>query len=399
VTQLLEPWCRDDACPSSPPRCRSCRRHLEHTFLDLGMVPAGGRSVPADRGHETEPFVALRLRVCDGCWLVQWDRPGPIAGPASPDVLDLDTAVAEGAAVDAMVARFRLGPAHRVVDVGGRGRGLGGHFAARGIPTVAVEPTADAARQLVAEGVRADLLVADDVLARAGALVDVGAALKVLLARGGVLTAQLPAAGALLRGPRFEALVRGHRTWFTLHAVEHVLAAHGLKVFDAEERSSDGWLRIHAGHAGEVGPAVTDRMRQMRDDERAAGSDRLETYLDVARQVVETKHRLLRFLLDARASGERVVGFGEAAAGDTFLTYCGIRPDLLESTCGDRPDNGRVLPGSRIPVVPRRTLRETRPDCVLVLPGRPQDEAIAELAHVREWGARVVVPLPELLIL
>jgi hypothetical protein len=370
-----------------------------HTFLDLGMAPVDGRAVPSHRAHVAEPFVALHLRVCDGCWLVQWDG----AGPADRTSVDLDADSDPGPS-DAgrttaarMVERFRLGPGHRVVEVAAPGHGLRHHFGTRGIATIGARP--DDLARLVGEGLRADLLVADPVLVRAVDLAGALSALKGLLARGGVLTAEVPYLGALLQEHRCDGVTRADRSWFTLLAAEHALARAGLKVFDVEDGTAPGWLRVHAGHAGEVGPAVTERMQQLRDREQGAGYDRLETYLRVAGRVVAAKHRLLRFLLDARAAAKRVVGYGDAPSGDALLTYCGIRTDFLEYTCGRPGSTGRLLPGTRIPIAPPGALEETRPDYVLVLPGRPPEEVVAELACVRGWGGRVVLPVPELEVL
>ncbi len=58
--------------------------------------------------------------------------------------------------------------------------------------------------------------------------------------------------------------------------------------------------------------------------------------------------------------------------------------------------HGRFLPGTHIPVHPVDEIAARRPDYVLILPWNLWEEIAAQLAYVREWGGRLVVPLPAL---
>ena len=110
-----------------------------------------------------------------------------------------------------------------------------------------------------------------------------------------------------------------------------------------------------------------------------------------------SRHALLEFLLTARRQGASVAGYGAPGKGNTLLNYCGIRPDLLAYTVDRNPyKHGMLLPGTRIPVHPVEHLATTRPDYVLILPWNLRDEIAAQLQYVRDWAARLVVPVPEL---
>ncbi len=135
----------------------------------------------------------------------------------------------------------------------------------------------------------------------------------------------------------------------------------------------------------------------MRAGELAAGLDRMETYERFGAQVEATKRRILTFLIEARDAGKRVVGYGAPGKGNTLLNYCGVRTDLLEFTVDRNPyKHGRFLPGTHIPVHPPEALDAAKPDYVLILPWNLREEISAQLAHVREWGGRFVVPIPEI---
>jgi hypothetical protein len=95
-----------------------------------------------------------------------------------------------------------------------------------------------------------------------------------------------------------------------------------------------------------------------------------------------------------------VAGYGAPAKGNTLLNYCGIRTDLLDYTVDRSPHKqGRFLPGTHIPVFHPDRIRETRPDYVLILPWNLKDEVMLQMAYVRRWGARFVIPIPKVQVL
>ena len=60
---------------------------------------------------------------------------------------------------------------------------------------------------------------------------------------------------------------------------------------------------------------------------------------------------------------------------------------------------GLVLPGSRIPIKSPDTVDRTRPDYLVILPWNLRDEVMTQMAHIRSWGGRFVVPGPNLEVL
>ena len=116
--------------------------------------------------------------------------------------------------------------------------------------------------------------------------------------------------------------------------------------------------------------------------------------------MTETKWRLLEFLIACRRDGKRIVGYGAPGKGNTLLNYCGIRTDLLEFTVDRNPyKQGQFLPGTRIPIHDPEELERVRPDFILILPWNLTDEIVAQLSHLRDLGARFVVPIPEVRVI
>jgi hypothetical protein len=176
-----------------------------------------------------------------------------------------------------------------------------------------------------------------------------------------------------------------------------VLGAHGLQVFDVDElKSHGGSLRLYAQRAWEQPHRVSPAVPALAESERALGFDTLEGHNAFAPRVMETKWQLLEFLVARRREGKRIAGYGAPGKGNTLLNYCGIRTDLIEFTVDRNPyKQGQYLPGTRIPILHPDALDEARPDFILILPWNLKDEIVAQLAHARDWGARFVVPIPE----
>jgi hypothetical protein len=246
--------------------------------------------------------------------------------------------------------------------------------------------------------VRPDLIASNNVLAHVPDLNDFVAGVARLLTPHGVWTAEFPHLLRLMEGNQFDTLYHEHFCYFSLTTVQSVLAAHGLTIFDVEELASHGGsLRIFARHAGDGSAPFSPRVRQLLEDETDAGLTKLEGYRAFASQVEETKRRLLEFLIEAKRSGRRIAGYGAPGKGNTLLNYCGIRTDFLDYVVDRNPyKHGKFLPGTHIPIFAPEKLAETRPDYVLILPWNLRDEIIEQLAYVRQWGARFVIPIPSL---
>jgi hypothetical protein len=247
----------------------------------------------------------------------------------------------------------------------------------------------------------ADLMVANNVLAHVPDINDFVEGFRILLKADGVATFEFPHLLHLIAQNEFDTIYHEHYSYLSLHAVEQVLAAHGMQVFDVEELPTHGGsLRLFVQHTGKACRPVESGVAKLREKERLAGLTELAGYQGFESRVRKVKRDLLRFLIAAREDGKSVVGYGAPAKGNTLLNYCGIRTDLLDYTVDRSPrKQGWFLPGTRIPVYAPERIMETRPDYILILPWNLQSEITQQMKAVREWGARFVVPIPELKIL
>ena len=194
---------------------------------------------------------------------------------------------------------------------------------AKGIDTVVAFFGVKTAEKLVADGIKADLLLGNNVLAHVPNINDFVKGMAVLLAKDGTLTMEFPHLLKLMLFNQFDTIYHEHFSYLSLHTVQIIFAAHGLTVFDVDEIPTHGGsLRIYGKHA-ESSPAQSANATKVLNDEKEAGLCETETYTQFQRTVQETKRALLSFLIDAKNNGLSIVGYGAAAKGNTLLNYCG----------------------------------------------------------------------------
>ncbi len=402
------------------PTCRFCDTPLTETFADLGRTPPSNAFVPPGGSSVAERNFPLHAYVCSACRLVQLEAFEPPENIFS-DYLYFSSFSESWlrhaeAYANAMVARFALDAGSRVVEIASNDGYLLQYFQARGVPVLGVEPAANVAavardkgvpthcaffgqataQHLAATHGAADLIAANNVLAHVPDLNDFVAGLKTLLAPRGVLTIELPHLLQLIAQNQFDTIYHEHFSYFSMLVAERVLTKHGLALFDVTELPTHGGsLRLFASHPGahEIQPTVAD----MRTRERAAGLDEAAVYAGFAERVAATRLTIQAFFAGAARDGKTVAGYGAPAKGNTLLNFCSIGPDMLPFTVDRSPHKqGMLLPGSRIPVRHPDAILAERPDYVFVLPWNLRQEISEQMAEIRDWGGRFVVPIPEI---
>jgi SAM-dependent methyltransferase len=405
--------------------CRLCGEPLRRLFVDLGTSPLCESYVEPDAYDLMEPFFPLRVFVCERCFLVQLrDYVGPeaIFGGDYAYFSSYSDSWVEHARryVERVTERFGLDASSFVVEVASNDGYLLQHFVAGGVPVLGIEPArnvAEAARErgiptesvflgeasardVVSRHRRADLVAANNVFAHVPDLHDFVGGLAALLAPGGVLTLEFPHLLRLVEQNQFDTIYHEHFSYFSLFTARRALAEHGLEVFDVEELPTHGGsLRVYARRKDAGGP-VDPSVEELVSHEQEVGVSSFAYYETFAARVEETKRALLAFLIGAKRDGSSIAGYGAPGKGNTLLNYCGIRTDFLDYTVDRSPHKqGLFLPGTRVPIHHPDRLAETRPDYILILPWNLKDEILAQLEYAREWGARFVVPIPEVQVL
>jgi 2-polyprenyl-3-methyl-5-hydroxy-6-metoxy-1,4-benzoquinol methylase len=404
--------------------CRFCDAVLQDVFVDLGLSPLANSYITADRTGGGEMFFPLRVYVCRNCLLVQlevFETPENIFGEYAYFSSYSDSWLEHARRYsERVIERFGINRESFVVEVASNDGYLLQNFTGLGVPVLGIEPAANVAQTAVAKGIPtlvqffgsglaadlvksrkpADLIIGNNVLAHVPQLNDFVAGLRCLLNAHGVITMEFPHLLRLIESNQFDTIYHEHFSYFSFLAVQRVFAAHELTIFDVEELPTHGGsLRIYAGHSSDAAKTPTPRLADLETRETALGLHLLRGYAGFAPRVVDTKAKLLSFLIEARRQGKRVAAYGAAAKGNTLLNYCGVRTDFIEYVVDRSPEKqGKFLPGTRIPIREPEHVRSTRPDYLLILPWNIKDEVMEKMSYVRSWGGRFVVPIPEVTV-
>ncbi len=402
-------------------RCRLCESNRLLSVLDLGATPPCEAFLTAEQLDLPEPTFPLHLRLCQDCLLLQ------IPALITPEDTFTEYAYFSSYSdswvqhaknfVDAAKSRLNLDVDSFVVEVASNDGYLLQHVMAAGIPCLGIEPSVNvgaAARKCgiptltaflderTAATLRqdhgpADLVVANNVYAHIPDLLGFTRSLRALLADDGWLSIEVHHALNLVTLGQFDTIYHEHFQYYTVLSAMRALATARLAVVDVELIPTHGGsIRVWARPEESAG-TPSARVHEVLRIEEEAGLHGVDGYLRLRPRVESVRHNLLRFLLDCRAEGKRVVGYGAPGKGNTLLNYCGIRSDLLEYTVDRNPyKHGRFTPGTRIPIHDPAQIDKDRPDVVLALPWNLEAELTEQLAHITDWGGQLVFPLPTL---
>lgn len=399
--------------------CRLCGSTALASVVDLGATPPCELFLTADRLDAVEATYPLHLRVCTDCWLAQ------IPPLITPEETFTEYAYFSSYSnswvaharnfVDGAVNRLGLGANSLVVEVASNDGYLLQHVVARGIRCLGIEPSVNvgaAARQkgvptvtafltpdtgaaVRAEHGPANLVAANNVYAHIPDVVGFTKGLRALVADDGWVSIEVHHLLTLIEQNQYDTIYHEHFQYYTVASAQRALASGGLALVDVELLPTHGGsIRLWARPV-EIATAPSARVADVLAAEKAAGLHELSGYAEFAERVARSRRDLLRFLIDAADDGKVVVGYGAPGKGNTLLNHCGIRPDLMRYTVDRNPyKHGRYTPGTRIPICPPERIAEDRPDYVLVLPWNLRQEITAQLSFIREWGGKLVFPIP-----
>ncbi len=401
--------------------CRACGGRLTVTMADLGLQPASNAFITSTAAAaREEKRYPLRAKVCESCKLVQVDydvAPEELFG----NYVYFSSYSSEWLAhaeeyCDMARRRFALDATSLVVELASNDGYLLKNFVSMGVPVLGIDPSdtvaaaaekigvptrveffgESLARQLVAEGRRADLIVGNNVLAHVPLLNDFVAGIALLLKAEGTVTIEFPHLLELMEHVEFDTIYHEHYSYISLYAIEQVFTRHGLRIYDVERLPTHGGsLRIFASHAERPDLEDSVSLRELRDEEAAAGLADLATYKHFAARVEECRRSLLAFLARIKQENKSIAAYGAAAKGNTLLNFCGVTPADIYMVADRNPHKqSKLLPGTHIPVVSPDELMLARPDYVLILPWNLQQEIRRQLHGIREWGGRFVTPVP-----
>ena len=399
-------------------KCRYCEQQLTHVFVDLGEMPPSNAYISPENSDALEAKYPLKVFVCNNCWLVQ-----------TQDFIDADKLFSADYAYFSSVStgwlkhakdyvmmitqRLSLTTNSFVLEIASNDGYLLKNFVDTGIPCLGIEPTiatSEAARALnipvindffsvvsakllTKEYPKADLIIANNVLAHVPDIKDFIKALVLSLSRQGTITLEFPHLLQLIENNQFDTIYHEHFSYLSLSTVHHICAALGLAVYDVEPLETHGGsLRLYLSHQ-QADFKVTDAVLNMMNDEKEKGLQCLHYYLAFQPRIEKIKQDVIAFLTEQKKRGKSVMGYGAAAKGNTLLNYAGITTDLLPVICDAAPSKqNRLMPGSHIPIKSPKYLEHRQPDYIFILPWNIKEEVTRQLSYLNNVKFLTVIP-------
>lgn len=399
-------------------QCRACGSRHGTLVLDLGLQPLANNLLRPEDLAKPEPRFPLRLFVCNECWLMQ------IADLVPPVELfseylyfsSFSDAWVQHArqTVSRYLAEFNLGPQSHVVEIASNDGYLLQNFVRAGVPCLGIEPAANIAkvarekgietlieffgvpiaRELASQNRQADLILGNNVFAHAPDINDFVGGMALLLKPGGRIVLEFPYGMDFVEKTEFDTIYHEHVFYFTLTPLVPLFRRHGLEILRVESIPMHGGsLRLFAGKPADhpVQASIAERLAC----EAERGVLRPGYYSSFTEQVARVRAELLALLANSKRQGRRLAAYGASAKGSTLLNYCGIGADTLDFVA-DRSTykQGRLTPGTHLPIVEPGQLLARQPDDTLLLTWNFADEILAQQHTYRERGGRFIIPLP-----
>ncbi len=400
-------------------KCRSCGSEDGELILDLGVQPLANNLLREEDLTRPEPKFPLRLALCRSCWLLQiLDLVPPVQLFSEylyfSSFSDLMLRHAKQAA-ERYIKEFSLSHKSLVIEVASNDGYFLQNFQAAGVPCLGVEPAANIAKvarekgietlvdffgnefalQLAASGRKADLILGNNVFAHAPNTNDFVAGLRTLLKPAGRIILEFPYAIDFIEKTEFDTIYHEHVFYFSLTSLQSLFRRHGLSIFHVERLPIHGGsLRLFAGL--ESAHQAQQSVASLLEEEAKKGLGTLMYYKGFADRVLELKRNLISLLRQLKQQGESIAAYGASAKGSTLLNFFGLARETIDFVA-DRSTykQGRLTPGTHIPIVAPGQLLEKMPDYTLLLTWNFAEEILGQQKAYREKGGKFIIPIPK----
>lgn len=407
-------------------KCRFCNNNLTIKFIDLVSSPPSNSFLTNKELNEPETYFPLKIFLCDKCFLVQIDeykKSDEIFNERYAYFSSFSKSWIEHSKkyVSMITKRLKLNENSFVVEIASNDGYLLQYFKKLNIPCLGIEPALNTAAAAKKRGIdviedffgvrlakelslktkKPDLLLGNNVLAHVPDINDFVRGLKLYLSESGVITMEFPHLMQLIENNQFDTIYHEHFSYLSFLTVKSIFESHGLEVFDVDQLSTHGGsLRIYARHKEDDSKEKSSNVQDLINVEISKKMNTIDYYNGFQKKANKIKYELVEFLIKQKKAKKRIIAYGAAAKGNTLLNYCGIKSDLIEFVVDRSPyTQGKYLPGSHIPIVNEKKIKELKPDYIIILPWNIKDEIIKQLDYVNEWNCKFIIPIPKMEIL
>lgn len=396
--------------------CRHCKNKLVHQVLDLGFSPPSNSFLTRDQLNQPEVTFPLRVYVCTNCWLIQ------TADFIDENVLFSSSYVYFSSTsqswreharkyTEMIVERLSLSSDSTVIEIASNDGYLLRNFNDLGIPSFGIEPTRSTAEvaekngvttiqrffnsalanDLLDNGVLADLIIGNNVYAHVPDINDFTESISKILKPNGIVTLEFPHAENLILRNQFDTIYHEHFSYLSLLTVNHIFKVNHLRIFDVEELETHGGSLRVFGCLESSNLNATPNVQAILDREISNGLNTLNAYRRMQDRALLAKWKLLQYLFSSKEHSKKVVAYGAAAKGNTFLNYASVTSDLLAAVFdAATAKQGKFLPGCHIPVLHPDALIDYEPDEVLIMPWNISNEVRANVIRILGYEPKFI---------
>ena len=406
--------------------CRYCKNLLKHVFTDLGKTPLANSYLTKDKMNEPEKEFPLKTFVCEKCFLVQIDefeKPENIFNDYAY-FSSYSTSWLEHVKIfsENMIKRFNLSKNNQIVEIASNDGYLLKNFTNNQIPVLGIEPASNVAKiaekegiptvneffgsntadKVIESGIKADLLIAFNVLPHVPDLNDFVLGMSKIINDNGIVIIQFSAYLLdVIQKCEFDMVYHEHYSYFSLFTLKQIFESNNLEIFDVEEISVHGGsLRLFLKSTENKKIKIENSVKELLMKEEEFGITKIDTYLKFQDKIDKVKNKIQEFFINAEKEKKKIVCYAAAAKGNTVLNFCGIAKNSIDYVVDISPHKqGKFLPGTHIPIYAPEKIKDTRPDYIVILAWNLKDEIIEQMNFVKEWGGKFVVLIPEVKIL
>ena len=405
-------------------KCRFCQNKLKIIFADLGMSPLANSYVNSIESEVGEVFFPLKTFVCEKCFLVQ------LGEFKSPNEIFKDYAYFSSFSsswvnhaeqyVNSLVKKFNINKKNLVVEIASNDGYLLQFFKKKNIPVLGIEPAENVAKNAIKKGIptitkffgsklaielkksgkKVDCIIANNVLPHTPELTDFIKGLELLINPNGIIVIQFSAyLLPLIKNSQFDHIYHEHFSYFSLTTIKQILKKFKLEIIDVEELNVHGGsLRLYIKKIGQT-KKESKNVKKLINKEKEFGITKKDTYRNFENQILEKKISIWKFFSAAKKEKKKIACYGAPAKGNTMLNYCQIGKDFINFTVDKNPaKQGKLLPGTHIPIFNLKKINEFKPDYLVILPWNLKEEIVEEMKYIRKWGGKFVVLSPKVKI-
>ena len=403
--------------------CKHCKKKNLKMFANLGYLPRVDVLLLKRELKKKEILKPLKVFFCNRCFLVQhpvYTNPKDIF---IEDYIYYSSTVKSWVEhcknfVQKSIKKFYLNKKSFVLEIASNDGYLLQHYVKKKIPCLGVEPSAGVIKEAKKKGVetineffnynsakkifknyhKADLIIANNVLAHIPDLKEFVNSSIFLLKNDGVLSIEFPHLLNLIKKKQFDTIYDEHYYYFSLTSIQKIFNIYGMKIFDVDELATHGGsLRIYVKKKDSVRNNVSFRVKKVLNKEKKEKLNSINGYNNFQKEINLIKKNALSFLNNQKNDGKKIIAFGAAHKASTFLNFCKINTNLISYVVDDtKVKIGKFMPLSRIPVVDEKFILKFKPDLIVILVWNLKKEVMKKLKYIKKWNGKFVTFIPKL---